>query len=106
MDYTIKDCDDFLVIRIGAKDYERKMEELLQDLSEKCIRRQWKSKYNNYVSYDYAPFCIDGFDIEYTLDFRISANLKGYFKYLIEKSLNKISELDKLLLLETKERRK
>ena len=69
-------------------------------LSEKIIQRQWKSKYNDYIAYDYAPFCIGGFNLLYTIDFSLSSHLLEYYKFLVEKRLNQINELEKLLLLE------
>ena len=34
-------------------------------LENNCLidKKEWKSKYNSYVIYDYEPFCSDGFEI-------------------------------------------
>ena len=37
-------------------------------LENNCLidKKEWKSKYNSYVIYDYEPFCSDGFEINVT----------------------------------------
>ena len=47
-------------------------------------KKEWKSKYNSYVVYDYEPFCSDGFEINIVIS-SISVNSIGFIKYLYEK---------------------
>lgn len=101
MDYKILMNGNYLIVEVDAETMKFTMENIFKDLSEKIIRRELKSKYNNYVVYDYAPFCIGEFNLLYTIDFSLSSHLLGYYKFLVEKRLNQINELEKLLLLET-----
>lgn len=41
-------------------------------------KKEWRSKYNSYVVYDYEPFCSDGFEITLV----ISSNSKNYIKFI------------------------
>lgn len=100
MDYKILMNGNYLIVEVDAETMEFTMENIFKDLSEKIIQRQWKSKYNDYVVYDYAPFCIGGFNLIYTIDFSLSSHLLEYYKFLVEKKINQINELEKLLLLE------
>ena len=100
MDYKILMNGNYLIVEVDAGTMEFTMENVFKDLSEKIIQRQWKSKYNDYVVYDYTPFCIGGFNLIYTIDFSLSSHLLEYYKFLVEKKLNQINELEKLLLLE------
>ena len=43
------------------------LENLAWEYKCKIEKKEWKSKYNNYVIYDYEPFCSDGFEINITL---------------------------------------
>ena len=38
----------------------------------KVEKKEWRSKYNNYVVYDYEPFCSEGFEITVTLSKNVS----------------------------------
>lgn len=43
---------------------DNKLQEMIKRIleNEACtIREEWRSKYNNYVRYDYEPFCAEGF---------------------------------------------
>lgn len=100
MDYKILINGNYLIVEVDAETMEFTMESIFKDLSEKIIQRQWKSKYDDYVVYDYAPFCIEGFNLIYTINFSLSSHLLEYYKFLVEKKLNQINELEKLLLLE------
>lgn len=100
MDYKILMNGNCLIVEVDAETMEFTMENIFKDLSEKIIQRQWKSKHNDYVVYDYAPFCIERFNLIYTIDFSLSSYLLGYYKFLVGKRLNQINELEKLLLLE------
>ncbi len=60
-------------------------------------KKEWISKYNSYVVYDYEPFCSDGFEISLT----ISSTNKNYLKfiqYLYENKLNLIEHLKNCLI--------
>lgn len=60
-------------------------------------KKEWRSKYNSYVVYDYEPFCSDGFEISLT----ISATSRHYLKfiqYLYENKLKDIEYLENCLI--------
>ncbi|MCQ2957442.1 MAG: hypothetical protein MJ180_00905 [Candidatus Gastranaerophilales bacterium] len=50
-----------------------------------CLeKKEWKSKYNSYVVYDYEPFCSDGFEINIVIS-SVSLQNIGFIKYLYTK---------------------
>jgi hypothetical protein len=46
----------------------------------------WQSKYNSYVSYDYAPFCQEGFMLNYYI--KGKPEYLEYLQYVIQKALD------------------
>ena len=58
----------------------------------KIERKEWKSKYNSYVIYDYEPFCSDGFEISLV----ISSNSKEHLEFLKYLYQNKLSTIEYL----------
>ena len=46
------------------------LENIANEYRCKIEKKEWKSKYNNYVIYDYEPFCADGFEVNLTLSSR------------------------------------
>ncbi len=56
-------------------------------------KREWKSKYNSYVVYDYEPFCSDGFDISITISSH-DANYLYFLKFLYNNKLDTIEYLN------------
>jgi len=59
-------------------------------------KKEWKSKYNSYVVYDYEPFCADGFEISVTLS-SSSTNYIKFIQFLYEHKLRTIDHLKKCL---------
>ena len=59
-------------------------------------KKEWKSKYNSYVVYDYEPFCSDGFEISLTIS-STSKNYLKFIKYLYENKLRTIEYLKNCL---------
>lgn len=58
-----------------------------------CVeRKEWKSKYNSYVVYDYEPFCSDGFEINLLISSFDSSYL-DFIKYLYDEKINTIEYL-------------
>ena len=78
------------------KNVSKEMIPWLENLAWECRckieKKEWKSKYNNYVIYDYEPFCSDGFEINLTLTSRQSEYL-NFVRYLYENKLQKIGYL-------------
>ena len=54
------------------------LENIIDENNGRVERKEWKSKYNSYVVYDYEPFCTDGFEI----NFVISAYDDAYLKFI------------------------
>lgn len=63
-----------------------------------CIvdKKEWKSKYNSYVVYDYEPFCSDGFEINLTISSH-DVNYLYFLKFLYENKLETIEYLNSCL---------
>ncbi len=60
-------------------------------------KKEWISKYNSYVVYDYEPFCSDGFEISLTIS-STSKNYLKFIQYLYENKLNTIEHLKNCLI--------
>ncbi len=56
-------------------------------------KKEWKSKYNSYVIYDYEPFCSDGFEINITLS-SFDINYLYFVKFLYNNKLETIDYLN------------
>ena len=68
------------------------LENLAWEYRCKIEKKEWKSKYNNYVIYDYEPFCSDGFEINVTLSSRINEYL-NFVRFLYDNKLQTIGYL-------------
>lgn len=55
-------------------------------------KKEWKSKYNSYVVYDYEPFCSDGFEINVTIS-SYDINYVNFLKFLFENKVKTIEFL-------------
>lgn len=56
-------------------------------------RKEWKSKYNSYVVYDYEPFCSEGFEINLLLS-SFDISYLNFIKYLYNQKLCTIEYLN------------
>jgi len=74
------------------------LENLAWEYKCKVEKKEWKSKYNNYVIYDYEPFCADGFEINITLSCYKSEYL-NFVRFLYDNKLKKIGYLTTCLSL-------
>lgn len=63
----------------------------------KIDRKEWKSKYNSYVIYDYEPFCSDGFEINLVIS-SFSREHLDFLKYLYDNKLNTIEYLNNCVI--------
>ena len=74
----------------------------LEDLAFECRckieKKEWKSKYNNYVIYDYEPFCSDGFEINITLSCK-NCEYLNFVRFLYENKIQTIGYLKSCLSL-------
>ena len=63
----------------------------------KIDKKEWKSKYNSYVIYDYEPFCSDGFEINLVISSLSRAHL-DFLKYLYDNKINTIDYLNSCVI--------
>lgn len=83
--------------QIELKDVNKDMVSWLEDLAEeigcRVERKEWKSKYNSYVVYDYEPFCSEGFEINLVFSSNSRPHL-NFLKYLYENKISTLKYLD------------
>ncbi len=75
------------------KDFLCFLENIAYEYRCKIEKKEWRSKYNNYVVYDYEPFCSDGFEITLTLSSKSMCFL-NFVKFLYDKKVQKINYLN------------
>ncbi|MBQ2983708.1 MAG: hypothetical protein IJD57_02810 [Candidatus Gastranaerophilales bacterium] len=88
-------CQEF---RNVTKEILPWLESLAVEYRCKIDKKEWKSKYNNYVIYDYEPFCSDGFEINLTISSRQNEYL-NFVRFLYEEKIQKIGYLKSCLQL-------
>lgn len=69
------------------------LEDVIEENNSRIERKEWKSKYNSYVVYDYEPFCTDGFEINLVITSYDPAYL-NFIKYLYDAKVNTIEYLN------------
>ena len=69
------------------------LEDVAAENNCKIDRKEWKSKYNSYVIYDYEPFCSDGFEINLVITSHNAAYL-NFIKYLYDEKISTIEYLN------------
>ena len=83
--------------RMEMKNVNKEIVEWLENIIEEnnahIEKKEWKSKYNSYVVYDYEPFCTDGFEINITVSSYDEAYLY-FIKYLYEEKISTINYLN------------
>lgn len=80
-----------------SKDIVPWLENLAMENSCKIERKEWKSKYNSYVIYDYEPFCSDGFEINLVVSSNSREHL-DFLKYLYDNKINTIEYLNNCVI--------
>ena len=91
-----EDLLHYLEFRNVSKDLLPWLEKIALENNCRVEKREWKSKYNSYVVYDYEPFCSDGFEISVTLS-SISKEYIKFIKYLYDSKIEKIELLNNCL---------
>ena len=69
------------------------LEDIIDENNCQIERKEWKSKYNSYVVYDYEPFCTEGFEINLVISAKDLSYL-NFIKYLYEEKINIIEYLN------------
>jgi len=75
------------------KDILAWLEDIVEENNSRIERKEWKSKYNSYVVYDYEPFCTDGFEINIVITSHNPAYL-NFIKYLYDEKISTIEYLN------------
>ena len=92
------DCEDCgkynrLEMKNVNKDILDWLEDVIEENNSRIERKEWKSKYNSYVVYDYEPFCTDGFEINLVITSHNAAYL-NFIKYLYDEKISTIEYLN------------
>ena len=74
------------------------LEDLAWEYRARIEKKEWKSKYNNYVIYDYEPFCSDGFEINVTLCSK-SHQFLNFIRFLYENKVRLIEYIKRCYVL-------
>lgn len=92
-DYTTELTGTQLRIECGSWVLGDRVERLLDEFDYVDCNRYWQSKYNSFVSYDYEPFCVEGFNLGFNLEFRTHEKAQ-YFLYLINREFESLIKLE------------
>ena len=83
----------YLEIKNINRDIVEWVEDIVEENNCRIERKEWKSKYNSYVVYDYEPFCSDGFEINLLLS-SFDISYLNFIKYLYNEKLATLEYLE------------
>ena len=83
----------YLEIKNINKDVVAWLEYVAEENNCRVERKEWKSKYNSYVVYDYEPFCSEGFEINLLLS-SFDMSYLNFIKYLYNEKISTIDYLN------------
>ncbi len=83
----------YLEIKNINKDIVNWVEDIAEENNCRIERKEWKSKYNSYVVYDYEPFCSEGFEINILFS-AFDISYLNFIKYLYNEKLSTIEYLE------------
>lgn len=89
----LNSCTNKLEIKNINKNIIDWLEDIIEENNARVERKEWKSKYNSYVIYDYEPFCTDGFEINLVIT-SYDASYLNFIKYLYEEKISTIKYLN------------
>jgi len=94
--------DECVFNRLEMKNINKNLlpwfEDIIDENNCKIERKEWKSKYNNYVVYDYEPFCVEGFEINLIISAKDCAHL-NFIKYLYDEKVSTIDYLNSCIMI-------
>lgn len=90
----------YLEIKNINKDIVSWVEDIAEENNCRIERKEWKSKYNSYVVYDYEPFCSEGFEINILLS-AFDISYLNFIKYLYNEKLSTIEYLENCAKINT-----
>ena len=86
------------------KNISRDVIDWFEDVAEenncRIEKKEWKSKYNSYVTYDYEPFCSEGFEINVLVS-ATDISYLNFVKYLYTEKINTIDFLNNCIKIPT-----
>lgn len=99
-DYATSFKNGFLKIALADKQMAEVIEPLLNEFDKIDFKTFYQSKYNAYVIYDYEPFCVEGFNIEFEITDKLGdgvfvSNQLKFIEYVAIKRLERYVELEK-----------
>ena len=83
----------YLEIKNVDKNIVDWVEEIAEENNCRIERKEWKSKYNSYVVYDYEPFCSEGFEINILIS-STDISYLDFIKYLYNEKISTIEYLN------------
>lgn len=93
VDYTLKVLDKDRLYFYSDEDYiYKRVVELYQDFMKDIKHLCYQSKYNDFVKYDYEPFCVSGFTV--SCEFITVRNQAEFLYYLIDNYINNTNILE------------
>lgn len=104
-DYATELSGNELRIECGSWILGNRVERLLDEFDYVGCNRYWQSKYNLFVCYDYEPFCVEGFNLGFNLEFRTNEKAQ-YFLYLINREFESLIKLENDFKLDIDKRTK
>ena len=92
---NFQDCGRYnrLEIKNVNKNIVPWLENIVEENNSRIEKKEWQSKYNSYVVYDYEPFCAEGFEINIIITSHDVSYL-NFIKYLYEEKINTIEYLN------------
>ena len=90
----------YLEIKNINKDLVFWLEDIAEENNCKIERKEWKSKYNSYVVYDYEPFCSEGFEINILFSSFDNSYL-NFTKYLYNEKISTLEYLENCIKIST-----
>ena len=97
---SCNDCNRYN--RLEMKNIDQNLLPWLEDIIEenysRIERKEWKSKYNSDVVYEYEPFCTEGFEINLVISSRECSYL-NFIKYLYDEKISTIEYLNNCITI-------
>ena len=93
----------YLEIKNINKDIVNWVEDIADENNCRIERKEWKSKYNSYVVYDYEPFCSEGFEINILLS-SFDISYLNFIKFLYNEKLSTIEYLENCIKIPSRGR--
>lgn len=99
-DYTTSLKNGFLRITLADNQMAEVIKPLLNEFDKIDFKTFYQSKYNKYVKYDYEPFCVEGYNIEFEITDKLgdgvfASNQLKFIEYVAIKRLERYVELEK-----------